>query len=67
MSRDVHEYDDIIERERPRSKRHKPMAADKRAAQFAPFDALTGYGEIVDAAAREEIEDGVKREKCDFS
>ncbi len=35
-------YDDIINMERPVSKRHPPMPRANRAAQFAPFAALTG-------------------------
>ena len=36
-------YDDIIHLPRPVSPRRKPMSALARAAQFAPFAALTGY------------------------
>ena len=42
-------YDDILFRERPVSSRHARMNRVQRAAQFAPFAALTGY----DAACRE--------------
>ena len=28
------------------------MSAEKRAAQFAPFAALTGYEDVIDEAAR---------------
>lgn len=44
-----HPYEDIIHLDRPRSSRHVPMSIGERAAQFAPFAALTGY----DAAVRE--------------
>ncbi len=43
-------YDDIINLERPISKNHMPMPMENRAAQFAPFAALTGYEEAVDDA-----------------
>ena len=43
-------YDDIICLSRPRSERHLPMPLADRAAQFAPFAALVGYG----GAVREE-------------
>ena len=44
-------YDDIIDRPRPVSKKHPPMPMTKRAAQFLPFAALTGFeGEIAEAA-----------------
>ena len=44
-------YDDIINMERPQSKREK-MSIENRAAQFAPFSALTGYNEAVRETAR---------------
>ncbi|MBO6108984.1 MAG: hypothetical protein J6P16_06240 [Eubacterium sp.] len=40
-------YADIIDLERPISKRKK-MSIEDRAAQFAPFAALTGYHESVE-------------------
>ena len=44
-------YDDIINLPRPVSKKHPPMPMAKRAAQFLPFAALTGFeGEIAEAA-----------------
>lgn len=46
------EYDDIIDLPRPHSKRHAPMSRADRAAQFAPFAALTGYDAIVRETAR---------------
>ena len=45
-------YDDIINLQRPASKRHPPMPRANRAAQFAPFAALTGYEAVIDEAAR---------------
>ena len=45
-------YDDIINLERPVSPRHPPMTMAQRAAQFAPFAALTGYDEVIAEAAR---------------
>ena len=53
------DYSDIIDRERPVSKKHPPMDRMMRAAQFAPFAALTGHDEAVRETARlteEEIE-----------
>ena len=45
------QYDDIINLPRPVSKKHPPMPMSKRAAQFLPFAALTGFeGEIAEAA-----------------
>ena len=45
-------YDDIINLPRHVSKRHPPMPLSKRAAQFSPFAALTGYEEAVRESAR---------------
>ena len=45
-------YADIISLHRPISPNHRPMDNDSRAAQFASFDALTGYGDAVDETAR---------------
>ena len=38
------DYSDIIDRERPVSKKHSPMDRMMRAAQFAPFAALVVAG-----------------------
>ena len=46
-------YDDIITLPHPTSRRHPRMPAADRAAQFAPFAALTGYGAAVKETARE--------------
>lgn len=43
-------YDDLIDLPRPVSKRHAPLSKLQRAAQFAPFAALTGLDEKMDAA-----------------
>ena len=48
-----HRYDDMSGLEHPISKTHPPMARGKRAAQFAAFDALTGFGEAICEAGRE--------------
>ena len=45
----THEYDDIINLPHHVSTRHPPMPMYDRAAQFAPFAALTGH----DAAIKE--------------
>ena len=46
------EYDDIINLEHPTSKRHPRMSMMQRAAQFAPFAALSGHSEAIDATAQ---------------
>lgn len=45
-------YDDIIDIPRWNPKSHPRMSADKRAAQFAPFAALTGYDAMISETAR---------------
>lgn len=43
-------YDDIIDLPHHRSTKHPHMSYLDRAAQFAPFAALTGYGDMIDEA-----------------
>ena len=50
--KDPHRYDDIIDLPRFVSKARKHMSTYDRAAQFAPFDALTGYSEAIDETGR---------------
>ena len=45
-------YADIIDLPHPRSAKHPPMSLYDRAAQFAPFAALSGYDEMVGEEAR---------------
>lgn len=45
-------YDDIINLPRPVSKKHPQMSLYDRAAQFAPFAALTGYEDEIKETAR---------------
>ena len=54
------DYDDIIHLPHPVSKRHPQMSLANRAAQFAPFAALTGHREAIDAPAprhQQELDD----------
>ncbi len=46
------QYEDIVDLPRPVSERHPPMPMIDRAAQFAPFAALTGYDEVIRETAR---------------
>ena len=46
-------YDDIINLPHHVSKRHPQMSMWNRAAQFAPFAALTGYEESIRDAEKE--------------
>lgn len=46
------EYDDIMNLPHHVSKKHPPMAAIGRAAQFSPFAALTGHDVAIKETAR---------------
>lgn len=48
----IHSYDDIIDLPRPISKKHPQMPVRDRAAQFAPFAALTGHKEAISETER---------------
>ena len=54
------EYEDILHLERPVSKTRPHMSASDRAAQFAPFAALTGLDEQMD-----EVTDQVNNEEAE--
>ncbi len=45
-------YDDIINMEHHISTKHPRLSIEQRAAQFAPFAALTGYIDAVKETAR---------------
>lgn len=45
-------YDDILHLPHPTSKTHPQMSRQDRAAQFAPFAALTGYEDVILEAGR---------------
>ena len=49
----THDYDDIINLPHHVSKHHPQMSMWNRAAQFAPFAALTGYEEAIKDTAQE--------------
>ena len=49
---DQHKYDDMIHLPYQKSTRHTPMSLQDRAAQFAPFMALTGYDDAIEETAR---------------
>ncbi|MCD8323845.1 MAG: hypothetical protein LUC32_02670 [Clostridiales bacterium] len=54
MDREQHtfEYNDIIDLPHPTSRNHPRMSPENRAAQFAPFAALTGHGAAIRETAR---------------
>ncbi len=45
-------YDQIINQKRPFDSKHPAMSLHNRAAQFAPFDALTGFGGRIHEVSR---------------
>lgn len=45
-------YDDIMDLPHPTSKKHPRMSMGERAAQFSPFAALTGFGEVIRETGR---------------
>lgn len=53
-------YQDIIDMPRHISPKHPPLSRESRAAQFAPFAALTGFHEAI---KRTEEETLAQREK----
>lgn len=52
MKRTTENYIDIINLPRHISDKHPHMSIHDRAAQFAPFAALTGHGEAINETAR---------------
>jgi len=48
----TNDYDDIINHPHHVSKKHPQMSMMARAAQFAPFAALTGYDAAIDDTKR---------------
>lgn len=53
------DYSDIIDLPRPTSKNHPPLSIDARAAQFAPYAALVGHKDIIQAnetSARQKVD-----------
>ena len=49
---DAHRYDDILYLPHHQSTERPHMSLHDRAAQFAPFAALTGYGDAIKETAR---------------
>ena len=52
MSESSSRYQDIIGLDHPVSKRHARMSMEGRAAQFAPFAALTGFEDSISESIR---------------
>ncbi|MBQ4473780.1 MAG: hypothetical protein IJR36_07955 [Lachnospiraceae bacterium] len=49
-------YEDMLDLPHPVSKKHPRMTMQERAAQFAPFAALTGHGAAIERTARAQEE-----------
>lgn len=47
MNENISKYEEIINLPHHVSKKHLQMSREARAAQFAPFAALTGFGEAI--------------------
>ena len=47
------DYESIMHRPHHISRRHPRMSMSNRAAQFAPFSALTGYEEAIDKTQKD--------------
>ena len=52
MSQQRHPYSDILHMPRPTQYARPPMPRQDRAAQFAPFAALTGHNAAIEETAR---------------
>ena len=50
--KNIHDYSDIINLPYKKSKKYKHMSQKNRAAQFAPFAALTGHDAAIKETAR---------------
>lgn len=45
-------YDDIINLPHHESKKHPRLSIEQRAAQFAPYAALSGYGDAINETSK---------------
>ena len=59
---DPHRYDDIIGLPHHVSEARPRMSQLDRAAQFAPFAALTGYEEVIEETARQTEENALRED-----
>lgn len=55
-------YEDIVDLPHHVSRKHPQMSLEKRAAQFAPFAALTGYDEVLEDAERQALKESESRD-----
>ena len=59
---DFSKYKDMLDMPHPVSKNHPQMARRDRAAQFAPFAALTGHQEVIRQMERDHVSEDMERE-----
>ena len=59
---DISKYEDMLELPYPVSKNHPRMERRDRAAQFAPFAALTGHQEVIRQTERKHVSEDMERE-----
>ena len=57
----IDRYDDMLHLPHPVSRKHPPMPPENRAAQFAPFAALTGYDTEIEKTAEQHEQEVEKR------
>lgn len=62
-NRPAEDYSDIIDQPHHTSAKHPRMAEEMRAAQFAPFAALTGYEETIEETARRQQAEVMARDR----
>ena len=60
----MNEYEDIINQPHHVSRTHPQMSMYQRAAQFAPFAALTGHGAAIEQTAKDNA-DSYEKKTCD--
>lgn len=66
MKESIEKYKDIIDLPHHTSAVHKPMSMMNRAAQFAPFAALTGHDDAIRATENEHITNIEENYEQDF-
>ena len=59
----MNEYDDIINLQHHQSSKRPHMNSHQRAAQFAPFAALSGYEETIEEAMLRQQEEVYARDQ----
>ena len=59
---DFSKYEDMLDMPHPVSKNHPQMERRDRAAQFAPFAALTGHQEVIRQMEKDHVSEDMERE-----